>query len=185
MALQKAGIEPTVYEAHPTGADGVGVVPHARRPTAIDALRVLDADEPRAGRGLPHPGDHAAQRHRQAPRARAAPAATLPDGTTSHTLKRADLYRALHERGARPRHPRSSTASAWSRAHETGDGVRAVFADGSEATGDVLIGCDGIHSTVRRIIDPAAPAPTYAGLLTTGGYARGVAGRTPSRAATR
>jgi 2-polyprenyl-6-methoxyphenol hydroxylase-like FAD-dependent oxidoreductase len=52
--------------------------------------------------------------------------------------------------------------------------VRARFADGSAPVGDVLIGCDGVHSMVRRIIDLAAPAPTYAGLLTTGGYARGV-----------
>ena len=52
--------------------------------------------------------------------------------------------------------------------------MRALFADGTDAVGDVLIGCDGVHSTVRPIIDPAAPAPTYAGLLTTGGYARGV-----------
>lgn len=32
----------------------------------------------------------------------------------------------------------------------------------------------GIHSTVRRIIDPAAPSPTYCGLITTGGYARDI-----------
>ena len=49
-----------------------------------------------------------------------------------------------------------------------------MFADGTDATGDLLIGCDGVHSTVRKIIDPMAPAPRYAGLLNTGGYARGV-----------
>jgi 2-polyprenyl-6-methoxyphenol hydroxylase-like FAD-dependent oxidoreductase len=97
----------------------------------------------------------------------------LPDGTTSHTVKRPDLYRVLHEqasgRGIRVEYGKRLVA-----AEETGAGVRAVFADGSEAFGDVLIGCDGVHSTVRRIIDPAAPAPTYAGLITNGGYARGV-----------
>lgn len=60
------------------------------------------------------------------------------------------------------------------RAEVTDEGVRGVFADGSEAVGDVLIGCDGVHSTVRRVIDPAAPAPIYAGLLTTGGYCHDV-----------
>lgn len=44
----------------------------------------------------------------------------------------------------------------------------------AKRSGDVLIGCDGVHSTVRRIIDPGAPAPTYVGLLNTGGFARGV-----------
>jgi 2-polyprenyl-6-methoxyphenol hydroxylase-like FAD-dependent oxidoreductase len=29
----------------------------------------------------------------------------------------------------------------------------------------VLIGADGVHSTVRRLIDPAAPGPGYTGLL--------------------
>ena len=62
--------------------------------------------------------------------------------------------------------------------------MRAVFADGTEAAGDMLIGCDGVHSAVRRIIDPAAPAPAYAGLLNIGGYARGMPS-TPSPAATR
>ena len=52
--------------------------------------------------------------------------------------------------------------------------MRATFADGSIATGDVLIGCDGLHSTVRTIVDAGAPAPRYAGLLGTGGYARDV-----------
>jgi FAD-dependent urate hydroxylase len=31
-----------------------------------------------------------------------------------------------------------------------------------------------VHSTLRRIIDPAAPSPSYAGLINTGGYASGV-----------
>jgi FAD-dependent urate hydroxylase len=52
--------------------------------------------------------------------------------------------------------------------------VRAIFEDGSDATGEVLIGADGIHSAVRRLIDPNAPAPTYVGLVNLGGYARGV-----------
>jgi 2-polyprenyl-6-methoxyphenol hydroxylase-like FAD-dependent oxidoreductase len=48
--------------------------------------------------------------------------------------------------------------------------VTAEFADGSRAEGDVLIGADGIHSTVRSIIDPAAPKPRYTGLGNIGGF---------------
>ena len=55
-----------------------------------------------------------------------------------------------------------------------GDGVRALFEDGSKATGEVLVGADGIHLVARRRIDPNAPAATYAGLINLGGYARGV-----------
>ena len=41
-------------------------------------------------------------------------------------------------------------------------GVRATFADGSTAEGDVLIGADGIHSAVRAQLFGDAP-PRYAG----------------------
>jgi FAD-dependent urate hydroxylase len=171
MALQKAGIDAVVYEAHPTGADGIGVF-LTLGSNGVDALRVLGADEPVLAAGFPTPGitlrSGNGKRLGQSSTGR-----TLPDGTTSQTIERADLYRLLREealaRGIRIEHGRRLVD-----ARDTGNGVRAVFADGSESVGDLLIGCDGVHSTVRRIIDPAAPAPTYAGLLTSGGYARGV-----------
>jgi 2-polyprenyl-6-methoxyphenol hydroxylase-like FAD-dependent oxidoreductase len=50
-------------------------------------------------------------------------------------------------------------------------GVVASFEDGTTAHGDFLVGCDGIHSHVRRIINPTAPEPTYSGLISTGGFA--------------
>jgi 2-polyprenyl-6-methoxyphenol hydroxylase-like FAD-dependent oxidoreductase len=52
---------------------------------------------------------------------------------------------------------------------ETPIGITACFADGSTAAGDVLIGADGIRSTVRTLIDPAAATPAYTGLLGFGG----------------
>ena len=171
MALQKAGIDSVVYEAHDVGADGIGAF-LTLASNGIDALRVLGADRAVLTAGFPTPGitlrSGTGKRLGESRTGR-----SLPDGTTSQTIKRADLYRALHDeatsRGIRIEHGKRLVG-----ADETGDRVRAVFADGSEAIGDVLIGCDGIHSTVRRIIDAAAPAPTYAGLVTTGGYARGV-----------
>jgi FAD-dependent urate hydroxylase len=52
-------------------------------------------------------------------------------------------------------------------------GVIASFEDGTEAVGDLLVGADGIHSRVRRVMDPEAPHPSYTGLLSLGGYAKG------------
>jgi 2-polyprenyl-6-methoxyphenol hydroxylase-like FAD-dependent oxidoreductase len=50
-------------------------------------------------------------------------------------------------------------------------GVIASFEDGTTARGDFLVGCDGVHSRTRRIINPGAPQPTYTGLISTGGFA--------------
>ncbi len=171
MALQKAGIDSVIYEAQPTAADGAGAF-LTLGTNGVDALRVLDAAEPALAAGFPTP--HITLRSGTGKRlGESRTGLPLPDGTTSQTIKRGDLYRVLHEqalaRGIPVEHGKRLVD-----AQDTGDGVRAVFADGSEAVGDVLIGCDGVHSAVRRIIDPAAPAPRYAGLLNTGGYARGV-----------
>ncbi len=50
------------------------------------------------------------------------------------------------------------------RQHETRNSVTARFADGTEVSGDLLIGADGNGSTVRRLLWPDAE-PTYAGYL--------------------
>jgi FAD-dependent urate hydroxylase len=171
MALQKAGIDPVIYETHPAGADGIGVF-LTLASNGVDALRTLGADKPALAAGFPTPaitlrsgtGKRLGQTRTGQP---------LPDGTTSHTIKRADLYRALHQE-AISRGVRVERGKRLIAAEQTGGGVRVVFADDTEAAGDLLIGCDGVHSAVRRIIDPAAPAPAYAGLINTGGYARGV-----------
>ena len=60
-----------------------------------------------------------------------------------------------------------------------GRGVVARFEDGSEAEGDLLVGCDGIHSRTRRSIMPDAPGPRYAGIMDSGGFTR-TAGVPPS-----
>ncbi|MEM6623943.1 MAG: FAD-dependent monooxygenase [Pseudomonadota bacterium] len=47
---------------------------------------------------------------------------------------------------------------------QSGKKVTATFADGSQATGDLLVGADGNGSTVRRLLWPGSD-PTYAGYL--------------------
>lgn len=48
---------------------------------------------------------------------------------------------------------------------QSGDGVTAAFADGMTASGDILIGADGIHSVVRRELAPDEGAPLWSGLM--------------------
>ncbi|MEM1309216.1 MAG: FAD-dependent monooxygenase, partial [Cyanobacteria bacterium P01_H01_bin.153] len=45
---------------------------------------------------------------------------------------------------------------------ETAEQVTAIFANGHRATGDILVGADGIHSQVREYVLGQAIAPRYA-----------------------
>ncbi|HEY9127898.1 MAG TPA: NAD(P)/FAD-dependent oxidoreductase, partial [Acidobacteriaceae bacterium] len=50
-----------------------------------------------------------------------------------------------------------------------GQPVIATFADGSTATGDCLVGADGIRSQVRQSVMPESPKPAYTGMMAPGG----------------
>ena len=171
MALAKAGLEATVYEARPHGADGGGVM-LTLAVNGIDALRTLGADAAAVAAGFPTP-QIALRTHTGKRLGVTSTGGALADGTVAHTIRRADLYQALHSQAV----ARGITVLHGKRlvgAQEYPGGVQATFADGTQAQADILVGCDGVHSTVRGLIDPAAPAPSYAGLLNTGGFASGV-----------
>jgi 2-polyprenyl-6-methoxyphenol hydroxylase-like FAD-dependent oxidoreductase len=173
MALAKAGLETTVYEARPDGADGGGAM-LTLAVNGIDALRAIDPGTAAAAvaAGFPTPAitlrTHSGKRLGVT-----STGGALADGTVAHTIRRADLYQALHSQAV-TRGITVLRAKKLVDAQEHRGGVRATFADGTQAEADILVGCDGVHSTVRQLIDPAAPAPSYTGLLNTGGYASGV-----------
>lgn len=62
-------------------------------------------------------------------------------------VHRADLHAALRERVPESR---VRTDTELARIDETRDGVDVAFGDGSTATFDVVVGADGVHSTVRN-----------------------------------
>jgi 2-polyprenyl-6-methoxyphenol hydroxylase-like FAD-dependent oxidoreductase len=171
MALQRVGIPATLYEAYPTPAHGVGVF-MGLAPNGLDALATLGLHQPIAALGIPTPR-MALQNGRGKILAEIANGMTLADGTTNLTIKRADLYQVLHDEALR-RGVRIEYGKRLVGADPAGGGVVARFADGTQAKGSVLIGADGMRSTVRRLIDAAAPAPEFTGLVGTGGCARGV-----------
>jgi 2-polyprenyl-6-methoxyphenol hydroxylase-like FAD-dependent oxidoreductase len=172
MALQRAGIEPIVYEAY--GKDA-GIDAGAFLTVAVnglDALRTLDAHEPVLDAGFPTKNieffSGTGKRLGEVPIG-----GTLPDGTVTHTIKRADLYRALRDEATRRGIPFEHNRRLVDAQVTPDGGVVARFGDATQAMGDLLIGADGIHSRTRRIIDPAAPEPRYTGLGNIGGFSRG------------
>jgi FAD-dependent urate hydroxylase len=171
MALRQAGIASVVYEAYAGGADDAGAF-LTFASNGLDALRTIDAHHLVLSEGFPTPrmtiqsgtGKHLGD---------VPNGGTLPDGTVSQTLKRADLYRALRDEAVR-RGAHVEYGKRLVDAQATPEGVVAQFEDGTEAVGDLLIGADGIHSRTRRIIDPSAPGARYIPVLNIGGYARDV-----------
>lgn len=170
MALERAGVEAVIFEAYEESA---GLEAGAYLTVAVnglDALRAIGAHERVLQAGFPtrtirfqsgtgkHLGDLPI-------------GGRLADGTVTHTIKRSDLYSVLSDevrrRGIALEHGKNLAS-----AREVDGKVVARFADGSEATGDVLVGAEGIHSRARRLIDPSAPTPHYTGLGNIDGFAR-------------
>ncbi|NUR70893.1 MAG: FAD-dependent monooxygenase [Hamadaea sp.] len=162
MALQKAGIDSVVYEAYAGTADGKGGG-LSIAPNGMEALKVIDADEPVRALGKPMTGivlqDWKGDRLGEF--------GNPPGIAPMLFMFRHEVYRALLDEAAK-RGIRIETGKRLVDAVETTDGVTARFADGTEATGDILIGADGIRSVTRKLIDPNAPEPAYTGLISFG-----------------
>lgn len=162
LALQKAGITATVFEAYDTAArDSGGTLTVA--PNGLAALATVGADELVRAAGNPlHGMVMETGTGRRLMRVDA-----LPGLPPSCVMLRANLFSVLHDHavanGIKIEHGKRLVDVT-----ETATGVIATFADGSTAEGDILIGADGIHSTVRTLIDPAAPGPEYTGLMSFG-----------------
>ncbi|QFZ16582.1 FAD-dependent oxidoreductase [Saccharothrix syringae] len=156
MALRRAGFEATVHERYDRVADGTGGA-LSIAPNGLQALDVIGVADAVRDIGTPM-------------------TAMAVQSWTGRTLAafgseppqllvwRGDLHRVLREtalaRGIAFEHGRELVDVA-----DRGTHVTARFADGTGVDADLLVGADGIRSTVRRLIDPAAPAPRYAGLL--------------------
>src|SRR5687767_4823355 len=127
VALQRAGIEPTVHEAYDRDAEGVGAFLGLGL-NGIDALRAVDMDAAVLARGIATPR-MVMLNGRGKVLADVPNGGALPDGTRAITIRRPDLYAALREeaerRGIRTQYGRRLTGIG-----HTDSGVRAEFADG-------------------------------------------------------
>ena len=161
MALHKAGIGATLYEAHSTGAGDRGAFLMVMR-NGLDALQAIDAHAAVADASFP-----ARTVDYRASTGKRMATHTIGGDATDHnrprTLTRPALYRALHaelgRRGGTIHHGKRLTHAA----RTPQGGVIVTFDDGTRAEGDLLIGADGIHSVTRSHIDPYAPRASDTG----------------------
>ena len=144
LALRRAGIEATVYEGHAGPADGLGGT-IAIAPNGVAALEIV---------GMSPPASLPADRQVMSVGGKRI---ELPGAGPMRVVRRADLHRTLNDAVG-------DVKAGWQLTDVRADNT-AVFANGREVRADVLIGADGVHSTVRRLIDPAAPGPRYTGML--------------------
>ncbi|MEU7413614.1 FAD-dependent oxidoreductase [Streptomyces sp. NPDC042638] len=175
LGLHKAGFDVTVFEAHPDTAEDIGafltLAGNGMRALAqlgatdavtavgfpLTSLRLLDSEGAEVTHAPLGEADDPALRYR--------------------CLRRGELSAALQgeavRRGIRLRHGARLVSVT-----DGPDAVTAHFADGTTATGDLLVGADGLNSAVRGLLMPEA-RPVYAGQRVYYGYTRDAAGAGP------
>ena len=156
-ALQQAGVSATVYEAYPAASDGIGG-DLALAANGVRALGIIGVDDAVRAIALPITGQI------MSVNGRGLELPGLNGVEPMQMVGRGNLQRVLRDRAVEAGvefHYDKRLVTVES----TATGVTASFSDGTTATADVLIGADGVRSTVRAQIDPAAPGAGYTGLL--------------------
>jgi 2-polyprenyl-6-methoxyphenol hydroxylase-like FAD-dependent oxidoreductase len=165
LALRRAGIDSVVCEARKLTADDAGAL-LALAPNGLAALRIVGAAEGVTAMGQPIRTmimtDGRGKRMAELPALAGLPPSWV---VSRHQLSCSLRDQALVE-GVSFMHGKRLVA-----VEEAAACVTARFADGTLASGDILIGADGINSIVRTVIDPSAPAVQGVPLLNFGAVA--------------
>jgi salicylate hydroxylase len=160
IALQRAGIASTVYEAWAGSGDDAGAF-FTIATNGLRALRSLGCLDAVVSQGFLVP----------TMRVWSGSGKLLADvprsgsdcfDTPSLTVRRGRFVAALREIAQQG----GTSIIAGKRLLSINEDRQLIFDDGTLAEGgDVVVGADGLHSRVRRLIDHAAPEPVYTGLV--------------------
>lgn len=167
LSLHQVGVSCRIYEAvpelRPLGV-GINLMPHAvRELDELGLIPALDAVGVRTGESVFY--TQHGQLVFQEP---AGTAAGYP--WPQYSIHRGDLQTVLL-RAVRERLGEDAVVCGHrcQRAEQDGDGVSVTFTDAegnflSAARGSVAVGCDGIHSAIRKQFYPDEGAPLYSGI---------------------
>ena len=170
MFFRRAGIEPEIYEAQAAPDDFAGLFLTVAS-NGMGVLKSLGLETRVAAEGIPT--SRLVMWNSSGKRLGEVPIGAAPgQNVASVTVKRGTLHCILRE-GAVCQGIKFEFGKQLNDITVTGEQqVVARFADGTTAIGDLLVGCDGLHSHTRRLIDEHAPEPTYTGLVGGGGFAQ-------------
>ncbi|MFG2123133.1 FAD-dependent oxidoreductase [Streptomyces sp. NPDC048710] len=167
LGLQKVGHDVALFEAHPDTAEDIGAF-LTLATNGMRALAQLDATDAVTAVGFPLTSLRLLDR--TGTEVTHAPLAGADDPALRYRcLRRGELNAALQAEAARRGMAVVHGARLVS-VDDGPDGVTAHFADGSTATGDLLIGADGLNSAVRGHVAALAAQPRYAGQRVFYGY---------------
>ena len=162
LSLQKAGFKVSIYEAAPQLAEvgaGLTISPnatHALEYVGLGPFMAAKGDKPEAGAGLHYKtGEVLYHTQRDS-------SFKQKYGAEYYQIHRADLHDALAAK-VRENDPAAiHLGHSFVALAENDKRVTARFANGATATGDALIGCDGVRSAVRGQLF-GAEAPKFTG----------------------
>lgn len=169
LALRQVGFDPVVFERKSEVQLRTEGVFLTLAPNGINALRALGLAEEITSSGLITHGlamfNERGKRlglmdYGQHRRAFGAPSVTIGRGVLSTILLDAAQRAGIDLR----------LSQGIREVIENDSGVTVEAGDACEAF-DLLVGCDGLRSTVRNLVFPDLPQPRYTGLIGTGGVA--------------
>jgi 2-polyprenyl-6-methoxyphenol hydroxylase-like FAD-dependent oxidoreductase len=86
-------------------------------------------------------------------------------------IMRKDLVAALLDRARQCDNVRIEFGRKMKGIDETNESIRVSFEDGNHISGHMLIGCDGVHSSVRKLVVHPDRVPEYTGIAAVFGFA--------------
>jgi 2-polyprenyl-6-methoxyphenol hydroxylase-like FAD-dependent oxidoreductase len=168
LALQRAGFTPVVFERHlPLQLRDEGLF-LTLAPNGCNGLRALGLLDQVTAAGLPTRG--IAVFNEAGRRLALVDYAEQADkyGAGSITLRRGALAGVLLD-AAQAAGITVHHGAAIADIAQDADGV-ALDVNGEEQRFALALACDGLRSTVRRLVFPELPKPAYSGLIGTGGF---------------
>jgi len=169
LFLQRAGIEADIYEAQPATDDQAGSFLNVAA-NGMDVLTTLGLGDQLFAEGF------ACTRMIMwsgsgKPLGEVLNAGSKDPAATSVIIKRTALHRIVRQEAMRQGIKIAFDKRLVDIQVAADQRVTAHFADGTTASGALLVGCDGIHSRARQFVLPDAPPPVYTGLISAGGFA--------------